>query len=752
VPTAPGERCYEKHNEGMGSSPWALRRKKLPSAVNVSLKGQDLTLSTMTPASIVLHDDETEFGDFGNPFSDQVKKSQHDERVVELVSPIEESEMGRTSPVFVNRPQTPPTPGQTATLPIELPGSILLPSQGFPQQNPPVTPARDSFISRYSEESRSSRTPSLDTSSSTDGDMDILRNFASPQKKSGRANTFPVLPVKNASRAFAAMSADELMHCLPELNMSVVSQSWVPAMETELKRTKALLQEAAELRLQSQADLESFGTVSLGLCEDVSWTNCSQDVNSIAVSARDISRTYFDAMQRVRPLADRDAKAINDQLEFIQEELQTALTVVEESKNTISDKDNIIDRLHETIAANARTLGGFIEDHVGSHLNDIHDIRTQEIKQLMENQRQNSLEDGTYTPGRYIRIPEHQYSSYLQNSHAMQQKIETYSKITNDQLELIKSQSTDLDKRMEGYGEALTIVEKRDSRIVELESKLEETERELKVAKESVEAYRILKEAHNKLTKRCTDLEWTLQSIKSGFKKQLEDRDTEIFTLRQQLGDAVMEVAARKAEARTTVPQPESVGMTSRFKNPLHLGKNARSQEQQLPINARRALLGGKFPASQSMLSLNTSQANLGPDTHPAYRNTPSPLSDTTRPSVESSSDRGSGRFGGRWLSGLRMNPPDTSSSASASTKTPPPRPRKDSLRTADNSIRTPGAAAVRPASTIIDCEKALPSPPSSSPQTSTSTMRKRTRITFPPSRPTPLSQSQQPPDATAAS
>lgn len=690
----------------------------------------------MTPNSVVIHDDRASYGDLGNPFEECMKAVGWEERIVELSSPVDEDEKAKNSLVFVNRPQTPPTPEQTVVLPAELPGSILLPSQGFPQQNPPITPARDSYTSQYSEDYLQSRTPSLDTSSSTDGEMEIFKHLTSPPKRSVRANTFPVAATLNTSKPFSAMGAEELMDCLPELNMSVVSHSWVPAMENELKRIKALLQEAAEIRLQSQAGLENFGSVSLDSLESISWTNFSQDVNSIAVSARDISRTYFDAMQRVRPLADRDAKAINDRLDSTRTELETALAVVEENKNIISDKDDVIQRLHETIMANSRVLGGFIQDHIGSRLNNIHDIRTQDVKQLLNDQQLKSSENTMNTPARYLRIPETQYNSYLQNLHDAQQKVETYSRIVNEQLGVIKSQSADLDKRMEGYGECLTILENRHKRIVELESKVEATEKELRAAKENAETHQVLQLAHDKLTKQYSDLEWTLESLKNGFKKQLEDRDTEIFNLRQQLGDAVMAAAARKAEAQTAISQPEataSTGISSRFRNPLHFGRN---QDRNLPIHARRGLLSSRLPASQSMLSLNTSQANLALDKHqhPAYRATPSPLSDmttTTTPSADSNSDKGTGSSsGGRWRSGLRMNPPEkttttTPSSANSSTNIliPPRRPRNDSLRarTELSASALPTArggelvdTAVRPSSLHlnIDRQKALPSPP----------------------------------------
>ncbi len=178
-----------------------------------------------------------------------------------------------------------------------------------------------------------------------------------------------------------------------------------------------------------------------------------------------------------------------------------------------------------------------------------------------------------------------------------------------------------------------------------------------------------------------------------------------------------MEIAAQKTEAKSAISQPVPTSASSRFKNPLHLGRHASNQERDLPIHTRRALLGGKLPGSQSMLSLNTTQANLGQEVHPAFRNTPSPLSDNTMPSGESSSDRSSGGWLGglSGLSGLRMHPPDTSIS-NTSNHYPAIQPRKESLRLTGYVPKL----SARPASTHIDREKALPRPPPFEPRNST--------------------------------
>lgn len=535
--------------------------------------------------------------------------------------------------------------------------------------------------------------------------MDILKHLTSPAKRSYRPNLS-----NQPTNPFTAMTAEELMGCLPELTMSVVSQSWVPAMETELKKIKGLLQEAIERQYRPQADLENFGSVSLISNRASYRLTCFEDVNDIALSARNISRTYFDAMQRVRPLADRDAKAVNNQLELAQAELQTALGTVEENKNMLDEKENLIKRLRETIAANIRTFGGFIRDHVGSRLDNLDDARTKEILELIEDQ-QRSLESETDTPGALIRISETDYNSLLYRDRKMHVKVGAYTRIAQDQLEIIKSQSADLDKRVDEYGNFRLVLEKRQHQIVELESKIEQNRNEVEAAKEIAETLNKIEMAHRDLGKKCSDLEWTLQSTKNGYQKQLQDKDREIFALRQQLGDAVMEAASQKTAAKFASTQPAPTSLSSRFKKPLHLGKRASSQERDLPIHARRALLGRKLPLSQSMLSLNTSQANLEQDIHPAYRNTPSPLSDHTTRSGGSSSDRGSGPWLSR-LSGLRMHPPNTSSASTSNYPVVPP--RKEPLRL---TVPTP---TIRPGSTLINREKALPKPPPLEPQDDT--------------------------------
>jgi len=65
------------------------------------------------------------------------------------------------------------------------------------------------------------------------------------------------------------MNVEELLHCLPELTLDIVNHVWLPAMRNEFTKIKALLQDAAEHRLEAHDQLRNFGEVcSLALIFD----------------------------------------------------------------------------------------------------------------------------------------------------------------------------------------------------------------------------------------------------------------------------------------------------------------------------------------------------------------------------------------------------------------------------------------------------------------------------------------------------
>ena len=252
---------------------WQLRRKRRPVSVQLGLKERGIApLNVMTPHSLVIHD---------NGAQEQVAKkspdvpitkgnggSPMDKDLPELPSISRPDSALGCKPLVFKRTTILPTTQNLSTAEVsrdavELQGSLLPPRRGSdPAEQIPISPLSLRSTELSSAYSRSSRAPSPDTSATTtDGEMDKLRNLTSAPQRLSRSENASASVFSRTKKPFKAMTADELMECLPELNRSVLAHSWLPAMQEELQRIRTQLQEAAESRLQSQVDLETFGKV-----------------------------------------------------------------------------------------------------------------------------------------------------------------------------------------------------------------------------------------------------------------------------------------------------------------------------------------------------------------------------------------------------------------------------------------------------------------------------------------------------------
>lgn len=133
---------------------------------------------------------------------------------------------------------------------VELAGSLLLPSQGFPQLDPPTIPPRFDLSPRSSTDSNMSR---------SNGRQDI-----------------PILPPRQASLPrsstldrqlpipLSQMTMEELMQILPKLDAAVIAQDWVPCMQKRQHELKQWLQkgrlnskETSDARVVEQVSCQS---------------------------------------------------------------------------------------------------------------------------------------------------------------------------------------------------------------------------------------------------------------------------------------------------------------------------------------------------------------------------------------------------------------------------------------------------------------------------------------------------------------
>jgi hypothetical protein len=241
---------------------WPKRKKQRPPPIDVGIDGC-LLMTTLTSTSVVMPGCRT-------PVTPGTPWTMNTTNVAVTPSrtspPVSCNSMAGQARVYTSMPGTPSTPEpKFKSEPVELPGSLLLPSQGFPQSEPPVTPARQTFGRSYSGTSSStlSPTPALSTCSTvTATEMDVLKSF-SPMKKEAKPTTSSAstTSVPKIGKPFSAMTAEELIQCLPQCSPSTIYNAWVPAMLREHQKIKNLLQGASEIKTNGNVELRDFSAV-----------------------------------------------------------------------------------------------------------------------------------------------------------------------------------------------------------------------------------------------------------------------------------------------------------------------------------------------------------------------------------------------------------------------------------------------------------------------------------------------------------
>lgn len=242
-------------------STWLKRREQRPPPVDLGIG--DSVLSTSPTSASFFKSPVTP----GTPWAmNTANPAAMVMKPAKASPPVSRYNMTGRARLHPSIPGTPSTRESEVTLqPVELPGSLLLPSQGFPQSEPPVTPSRQKFYRSYSDESSSSlsSTPGLSTCSTvTATRMDVLKNF-SPKMMTTKSTTSSVskMSIHRIGKPFSAMTVEELIHCLPECSPAMIANTWVPAMLREYQKTKTLLQDASEIKVDANAELKDLGVV-----------------------------------------------------------------------------------------------------------------------------------------------------------------------------------------------------------------------------------------------------------------------------------------------------------------------------------------------------------------------------------------------------------------------------------------------------------------------------------------------------------
>ena len=233
---------------------FSVMRKRKPSPVSTSLGDGDISFTTMTPASIILHDFRTPSRPSTPRVTQSLKPTLEDEREflkLEALGPRVTEVLEITAPSL---PSSPSKPIHRAFTAVELPGSILLPNGGIPEPLlSPSTPTRTGS-NRSSDDTLIGSPPDLTPSSpTTENKMDKLRGLASKKLKDD----------EYLGKPFHEMRVEEMLEALPELPAKVINDSWIPVMAA--KRAESLIQlRAYENRdKDKQQDFSAFFEVSM---------------------------------------------------------------------------------------------------------------------------------------------------------------------------------------------------------------------------------------------------------------------------------------------------------------------------------------------------------------------------------------------------------------------------------------------------------------------------------------------------------
>ena len=166
-----------------------------------------------------------------------------------------------------SHPETPITPKQYSRV-AELPGSLLQPSQGYPQTTPISPPPSLQFLRRNTGESAVSSAPSLSTSVSTEEvTMDSFRSLTSrkhDRTHSGMPTSYTIgsRGTPAITKPLAVMTIEELLDTLPKCDSTIISQHWLPAMRMQLEKMVSVLNEAGNLQIERSVEQVDLNNVS----------------------------------------------------------------------------------------------------------------------------------------------------------------------------------------------------------------------------------------------------------------------------------------------------------------------------------------------------------------------------------------------------------------------------------------------------------------------------------------------------------
>ncbi|KIX00996.1 uncharacterized protein Z518_10062 [Rhinocladiella mackenziei CBS 650.93] len=576
-------------------SRWTKSKRRRPPPIQIA---SGLELSPISPAQISA---ASSLG-FGGLWTPKTPTDRNRSRSLiggdanEKVSPlISRYDSAAPCQPHCSPPQTPMSPRVSQTsLPAELPGSLLLPSQGFPQTNPISPPPSIRVLRRDTGDSSLSSARTLSTSASTDEEnMETLRHLTTPLRKNDRFGTLSITPATTGdrpieasriTRPFSAMGMEELLARLPELNPSTISQLWLPAFRIQFQKMTAVLQDATEVELDSSLDRIAL----------------QKDLQSFSDGLRVITASYHKVVESAESVAERDTKNRQERLKELEVQVEEALESIGAKDKEIAHQERKNTELKHTIHEVVRVLGAFIHDHVPDRWDSINESRTQEVLQIISDYARHADNKSV----RYLRVPEATVAQYVRDLQELQNLIDYYRKVSHSQAKMINQQSESLDAYVDKYETAVNLVKEREHEILLLTQHNKDLAKQVERYEEELIQTR---EAHTEaelMVRQYEELRGSMESLKMAHALELDQRDAENANLRQKLGSAREEVFARREDVKNILTQARN--MLQSTDTSTAKSRNASKALRFLGMEQdKKKIKKPGLPSSQSMMGLS---------------------------------------------------------------------------------------------------------------------------------------------------
>lgn len=502
------------------------------------------------------------------------------------------------------RPADDITPTQRLLAPpIELPGSLLLPSQGFPQSNPPAIPPRQPLPNRSHSAPLDTRTidhfivaeetSAMAKSSHTQNRSRIVIEGTqnAPYVPPPRQSSLPVDIAQPPQHhpppvPLSQMTMEELMQVLPTLNAAIIAHDWVPCMQKRQNELKTWLQRH-RIDQQPNEDLKHLNKASLCMRRR-SYADYEQDLTRLIHESKDVATTYRNLFSIANGLQNESLKMKADELDEANAQKSEAIIALAKHASMHNESCAKYERemaeLKDKTCQGVNVLRTFIRDHLGESLQRVtHDELQAVLDVFVE------VDKGTNCSSTYVRSEIYQdLQISLENTSIERDGLR---EICTEQINTIKKQSKDLDEYISRMAKIISLVQEKEQQNQNLKWEVAELQQRYQTHQNDD-----IETKHNKQKdQEIFQSNWQrVYGFDGIFDNEVSARDAEISNLRRKLEKAY----GREKELQNQIRR---------------LLQNSQTEHNEKPPSRLRRLLGGpqkigtSIPSPHSMQNLSHS-------------------------------------------------------------------------------------------------------------------------------------------------